>query len=87
MLEKFKETAEFIKNIIGETPDFAIVLGSVIFAGACAFAVTFLQVTADAVFAGAVNNPANRTTTINFFTITPIRLFQVAYLLNLKLRD
>ena len=28
MLEKFKETAEFIKNIIGETPDFAIVLGS-----------------------------------------------------------
>lgn len=28
MLEKFKETAEFIKNIIGDTPDFAIVLGS-----------------------------------------------------------
>lgn len=28
MLEKFKETAEFIRNIIGETPDFAIVLGS-----------------------------------------------------------
>ncbi|AFR35818.1 purine-nucleoside phosphorylase [Riemerella anatipestifer] len=28
MLEKFKETAAFIKNIIGDTPDFAIVLGS-----------------------------------------------------------
>lgn len=28
MLEKYKHTAEFIKNIIGETPDFAIVLGS-----------------------------------------------------------
>lgn len=28
MLEKIKETAAFIKNIIGETPDFAIVLGS-----------------------------------------------------------
>lgn len=28
MLQKFKETAEFIKNIIGDTPDFAIVLGS-----------------------------------------------------------
>lgn len=28
MLEKIKETALFIKNIIGETPDFAIVLGS-----------------------------------------------------------
>lgn len=28
MLEKFKETADFIKNIIQETPDFAIVLGS-----------------------------------------------------------
>jgi purine-nucleoside phosphorylase len=28
MLEKFKETAEFIKNIISEVPDFAIVLGS-----------------------------------------------------------
>lgn len=28
MLEKIKETADFIKNIIQETPDFAIVLGS-----------------------------------------------------------
>lgn len=28
MLEKIKQTAEFIKNIIQETPDFAIVLGS-----------------------------------------------------------
>ena len=28
MLEKIKETAAFIKNIIQETPDFAIVLGS-----------------------------------------------------------
>jgi len=28
MLEKIKETADFIKNIIPETPDFAIVLGS-----------------------------------------------------------
>ena len=28
MLEKIKETANFIKNIIRETPDFAIVLGS-----------------------------------------------------------
>lgn len=28
MLEKIKETAQFIKNIIHETPDFAIVLGS-----------------------------------------------------------
>ena len=28
MLEKIKETAHFIKNIIKETPDFAIVLGS-----------------------------------------------------------
>ncbi|WP_018675715.1 purine-nucleoside phosphorylase [Riemerella columbina] len=28
MLEQFKQTAEFIKNIIGDTPDFAIVLGS-----------------------------------------------------------
>lgn len=28
MLEKIKETASFIKNIIKETPDFAIVLGS-----------------------------------------------------------
>ncbi|SDE03431.1 purine-nucleoside phosphorylase [Riemerella columbipharyngis] len=28
MLEKFKQTADFIKNIIKETPDFAIVLGS-----------------------------------------------------------
>lgn len=28
MLEKIKETAAFIQNIIGETPDFAIVLGS-----------------------------------------------------------
>ena len=28
MLEKIKETAEFIKNIIQETPEFAIVLGS-----------------------------------------------------------
>lgn len=28
MLEKFKETATFIKNVIGDTPDFAIVLGS-----------------------------------------------------------
>ena len=28
MLEKIKQTAEFIKNIIKETPDFAIVLGS-----------------------------------------------------------
>lgn len=28
MLEKIKETADFIKNIIKETPDFAIVLGS-----------------------------------------------------------
>lgn len=28
MLEKIKETAAFIKDIIGETPDFAIVLGS-----------------------------------------------------------
>lgn len=28
MLEKIKETADFIKNIIRETPDFAIVLGS-----------------------------------------------------------
>ena len=28
MLEKYKETAAFIKNIIGDTPDYAIVLGS-----------------------------------------------------------
>ncbi|MGC4129475.1 MAG: purine-nucleoside phosphorylase [Bergeyella sp.] len=28
MLEKIKETADFIKNIIQDTPDFAIVLGS-----------------------------------------------------------
>lgn len=28
MLEKIKQTAEFIKNIIQETPYFAIVLGS-----------------------------------------------------------
>lgn len=28
MLEKYKQTADFIRNIIGETPDFAIVLGS-----------------------------------------------------------
>lgn len=28
MLEKFKQTADFIRNIIQETPDFAIVLGS-----------------------------------------------------------
>jgi purine nucleoside phosphorylase len=28
MLEKIKQTADFIKNIIQETPDFAIVLGS-----------------------------------------------------------
>ena len=28
MLNKIKETAEFIKRIIKETPDFAIVLGS-----------------------------------------------------------
>lgn len=28
MLEKIKETAAFIQNIIGETPEFAIVLGS-----------------------------------------------------------
>ena len=28
MLEKVKQTAEFIQNIIQETPDFAIVLGS-----------------------------------------------------------
>ena len=28
MLEKIKETADFIKNIIKDTPDFAIVLGS-----------------------------------------------------------
>ena len=28
MLERIKETAQFIKNIIKETPDFAIVLGS-----------------------------------------------------------
>ena len=28
MLEKIKETAAYIQNIIGETPDFAIVLGS-----------------------------------------------------------
>ena len=28
MLEKIKETASFIKNIIQDTPDFAIVLGS-----------------------------------------------------------
>ncbi|MFP8893152.1 MULTISPECIES: purine-nucleoside phosphorylase [Chryseobacterium] len=28
MLEKIKETADFIKNIIQETPDFAVVLGS-----------------------------------------------------------
>ena len=28
MLEKIKQTAEFIQNIIQETPDFAIVLGS-----------------------------------------------------------
>ncbi len=28
MLEKIKQTADFIKNIIKETPDFAIVLGS-----------------------------------------------------------
>jgi purine-nucleoside phosphorylase len=28
MLEKIKETAGFIKNIIQDTPDFAIVLGS-----------------------------------------------------------
>ena len=28
MLEKIKETAHFIKNIIQDTPDFAIVLGS-----------------------------------------------------------
>lgn len=28
MLEKIKETTAFIQNIIGETPDFAIVLGS-----------------------------------------------------------
>lgn len=28
MLEKIKQTAEFIKNIIQETPDFSIVLGS-----------------------------------------------------------
>lgn len=28
MLEKIKQTADFIKNIIGDTPDFAIVLGS-----------------------------------------------------------
>lgn len=28
MLEKIKETARFIKNIIQETPDFAVVLGS-----------------------------------------------------------
>ena len=28
MLEKIKETADFIRNIIQETPDFAIVLGS-----------------------------------------------------------
>ncbi|PIF47538.1 purine-nucleoside phosphorylase [Chryseobacterium sp. 52] len=28
MLEKIKQTADFIKNIIRETPDFAIVLGS-----------------------------------------------------------
>ena len=28
MLERIKETAAFIKNIIKETPDFAIVLGS-----------------------------------------------------------
>lgn len=28
MLEKIKETADFIRNIIRETPDFAIVLGS-----------------------------------------------------------
>ncbi|MDQ0592767.1 purine nucleoside phosphorylase [Chryseobacterium ginsenosidimutans] len=28
MLEKIRQTAEFIKNIIKETPDFAIVLGS-----------------------------------------------------------
>lgn len=28
MLDKIKETADFIKNIIKETPDFAIVLGS-----------------------------------------------------------
>ena len=28
MLEKIKETAAFIKNIIQDTPDFAIVLGS-----------------------------------------------------------
>ncbi len=28
MLEKIKETAAFIRNIIGETPDYAIVLGS-----------------------------------------------------------
>lgn len=28
MLQKYKETADFLKNIIQETPDFAIVLGS-----------------------------------------------------------
>jgi len=28
MLEKIKQTADFIRNIIKETPDFAIVLGS-----------------------------------------------------------
>lgn len=28
MLEKIKETADFIRNIIQETPDFAVVLGS-----------------------------------------------------------
>ena len=28
MLAKIKETAEFIKNVINDTPDFAIILGS-----------------------------------------------------------
>ncbi|HCR75114.1 MAG TPA: purine-nucleoside phosphorylase, partial [Chryseobacterium sp.] len=28
MLEKIKQTADFVKNIIKEAPDFAIVLGS-----------------------------------------------------------
>lgn len=28
MLEKIKQTADFVQNIIKETPDFAIVLGS-----------------------------------------------------------